>query len=332
MTGGSSLILTRSDIEGLASPADYYDAVAAGFRARALGRSDLPPPMEIHGVDGAFHAKGAGGEIDGRRLAALKLNGNFPFNSARNGLPTVQGAILLCDAVNGVLAAIMDSIEITLRRTAAASAVAMDLLAKKDVETLLICGCGVQGRAHAEALAHLRPFRRILAYDADREKTRRFASDMERAIRVPIDPANDLAAAAQQSDVIATATTAHEPILHPSFIRPGAFIAAVGADSPAKNEISSLLMERSAVITDVTDQCAIMGDLRAAIASGALTRDSVRAELGDVVAGSAQGRLSDGEIIIFDSTGAAFQDLAAAAMAYDRAKASGKGAWINLRR
>lgn len=332
MTDRGAVLLTKSEVAALARPVDYYDAVAAGFRAFAEGKVHTPSPMEIHGADGAFHIKGAAMEIVGRRYAAVKVNGNFPLNPLRTGLPTIQGAILLSDAENGTLLAIMDSIEITLRRTAAASAVATDLLSRKAAETLLICGCGVQGRAHLEAIAPLRPFKRFFAFDAAPERAQKFSAEAMEALRLPVEPVADIAGAAEASDVIVTATTARSPLSLPASLRPGAFVAAVGADNPMKNEIAPSLMASSVVIADVTAQCEIMGDLRVAIAAGAMTRDDVRAEIGEVLTGERPGRLTDDEVVIFDSTGAAFQDLTAAVMIFGRAKSSGMGAWIDLQR
>lgn len=330
MTGTSGLILTRSDIQGLASVDDYFGAIAQSFRSHGAGGVHSPPPMEIDGRDGAFHAKGASMPLGGKRLAALKFNGNFPFNPQRFGLPTIQGAILLCDADTGALLAILDSVEITLRRTAAASAVAMDALARRTAASLLICGCGVQGRAHIEAFAPLRQFQRIFAYDKDEEKARDLAAQMSRAVNCKIEVAITLADAARESDVIVTTTPSRKPILDEAHIRHGAFIAAVGADNAQKNEIAPSLMRRAAIIADVAEQCVVMGDTRAAIAAGVLTRDMIRSELGEILSGDKPGRQSEDEIIIFDSTGAAFQDLAAAAMIVARALSAGIGARVSL--
>lgn len=326
----ATLILKRSDVRKLASVQDYHEAVAGGFRAFAAGAVDAPPPMEIAGADGAFHAKGASMTIGGRRLAALKVNGNFPLNPAR-GSPTIQGAILLFAANDGALLAVLDSIEITLRRTAAASAVAADLLARASAQTLLICGCGVQGRAHAEAIAPLRAIKRAFAYDSNAAKARSFAEETSAALNLRFDAVERLEDASIESDIIVTTTTARSPLFFPGHVKAGSFIAAVGADNPHKIEIAPALMKKSIVVTDVTAQCEIMGDLRAAIADDAKVRDNVRGELGEMLAGTKAGRRTDEEIIIFDSTGAAFQDLASAAMIYERAGRSGTGQIAALR-
>ena len=331
MTRGA-LLLTRSDIRRIATREDYHDAVADGFRAFAAGRARSPFPMEIPGEGGAFHIKGASMTIRGRAFTAVKINGNFPANSDAFKLPTIQGVIILADATNGSPVAIIDSTEITARRTAAASAVATDILAKKASATLLICGCGVQAHAHLEAIAPLRDFRCVIAFDAAADRADLFAATAKDMLKIPVTPVDDLISAAATSDVIVTLTTSKAPLPLADAVRPGTFIAAVGADSPAKNEIPPVLMKRSAVVTDVTDQCAVMGDLRAAIDVGAMNRGDVRSELGQILIGAGKGRLTDEEILIFDSTGAAFQDLTVAVMAAERASKGGAGAWIDLQR
>jgi len=324
----STLVLSRSDISKLAVPADYHRAVARGFRRYAERRISTPAPMELPAAGGAFHIKGATVNDQESGVAAVKINSNFPRNSERFGLPTIQGAIIVFDSISGSPLAILDSAEITLRRTAAASAVAADLLAKSSADSLLIWGCGVQGRAHAEAFMPLRRFRRACFYDIDAAKARRVARDFGPIATAIEDPVR----AALESDVIVTTTTAQSVLPLPRKLAPGAFVAAVGADNPFKSEIPPALMTHSAIITDVTDQCVVMGDLRAAIAAGAVRREDTRAELAEVVVGARPGRTSEEETIIFDSTGAAFEDLAAAEMLVERAKAEGLGAWIDLQK
>ena len=286
-----------------------------GFRAAAAGKAVAPPPMAIDGLGGTFHAKGASLALH-RHYVALKLNGNFPANPAR-GLPTIQGALLLCDGETGALLAIMDSAEVTLRRTAAASALAARHLARPDSSTLLICGAGAQGLAHVEALGDVLPIREILTWDRDHQRALALAEQTGgRAI-------TDLSSAARRSDVIVTCTTARAPFLDVSHAAPGAFIAAVGADSPHKNEITPGLMARANIVTDLIDQAAAMGDLYHAIAAAAVTVNQVHAELAELVTGGKPGRSAPDEFWLFDSTGTALQDVSAAAVIHERAVAEG---------
>jgi ornithine cyclodeaminase/alanine dehydrogenase-like protein (mu-crystallin family) len=130
--------------------------------------------------------------------------------------------------------------------------------------------------------------------------------------------------------VIVTCTTARAPFLNVGDVSPGVFIAAVGADNPEKSEMAPALMAEASVVADVLAQCAVMGDLHHAIAAGAMTADRVRAELGDVVVGTKRGRSRDDEIVIFDSTGTAIQDVASAAIVYERARERGVGMVVEL--
>ncbi len=315
--GPETLLLSRGDVAALMTPADYLRAVETGFRAAAEGRAQAPPPMVVGGIGGAFHAKGASLRLD-RLYVALKLNGNFPNNPDRLGLPTVQGAILLCDGETGSLLAMIDSIEVTLRRTAAATALAARFLARPRSATLLICGCGAQGAAQLAALREVLPLRSVLAWDRDAARARSFARAASRP-GLPVAPTADVAAAAMASDVIVTCTTATAPFLEPGFVRPGTFVAAVGADSPEKSEIHPALMAKSVIVADVLGQCAVMGDLRHALEAGAVGLGDVHAELAELVTGARPGRTGEAEIILFDSTGTALQDVASAALIYERA-------------
>lgn len=319
-----TLLLSGADLAELMRPADYLDAVAQGFRAAREGRAFSPAPLHLPAAGGAFHAKAAC-LAGARNYAALKLNGNFPANP-RRGLPTIQGAILLCDGDTGAVLAIMDSIEITLRRTPAASALAARCLANPGAATLAICGCGDQAWAHVEALLGVLSLKRAFAWDIDPAKAQAFADRASEAFALPVAAAADLRDAVCAADIIVTCTTARSPFLTAADAPPGVFIAAVGADNPEKSEIAPSLMAAAAVVVDALDQCLRMGDLHHAIKAGATTPERVRGELADIIAGARPGRRSAEEIVVFDSTGTALQDVASAALAYERATALGRGA------
>ena len=220
--------------------------------------------------------------------------------------------MILFDATNGRPLAIMDSISITALRTAAASAVAAKYLARPECDTALICGCGGQAASQLDAMLCVRNPRRIFAYDRDAASAAAFAARF--AGRVT--PAKDLAEAARSSDIIVTCTTANRYFITPEMVRPGAFIAAVGADNEHKQEIEPRLLARAKVVTDLTEQAARIGDLHHAIDGGVMTAADVHAELGEVIAGRKPGRERDDEIIVFDSTGTGLQDVAAAIAVY----------------
>ena len=310
--GGTTdpLIITRRDIRRLMSPADYLDAVELAFQAAAMGKASSPMPMHLPMAHGAFHGKGASISL-GRDYVAVKVNGNFPDNPVKHGLPTIQGAILFFDGSIGRLLAVVDSIEVTIQRTAAASAVAAKFLARADSTTLLVCGCGEQGRAHVAMLKEVLPIKRVFLWDRDSSRAQQLAGELGG------EAIDDLPLVARSVDVIVTCTTATAPFLCPEMVGPGSFVAAVGADNEGKSEIAAELMASAKVVTDVTAQSATMGDLHHAIAAGLMSKDNVYAELAELVAGAKPGRSSPDEIFIFDSTGTGLQDVTAVAAIYD---------------
>ncbi|HEY3179912.1 MAG TPA: ornithine cyclodeaminase family protein [Casimicrobiaceae bacterium] len=324
-----ALILTRNHISTLMSAHDYLAAVEAGFRSYATGNVEMPSPMCIAAQQGAFHIKGARIVFE-REYVAVKLNGNFPGNPRRSDLPTIQGALLLCAADDGSVLAIMDSIEITAKRTAAATALAARLLARRDAQCIAICGCGEQGRAQLAALAEVLSPQRALVWDVDLEKARDFACEMRKMLAFDVRAVRQIGDATLSSDVIVTATNARTPFLARALVSPGTFVAAIGADSAEKSELVPELMAHATIVVDVLSQCAVMGDLHHAIDAGFVTPADVHAELGEIVVGRKAGRANRDQIIVFDSTGVAFEDAASAARIYERAIASNIGSSIVL--
>jgi alanine dehydrogenase len=320
-----TILLSREDVATLLAPQACIDAVEDAFRRLASGAVPAPAILAMHAAEGGFHVK-AGLLAAERPYFAAKVNANFPQNGARHGLPTIQGAVLLFDAANGRLLAIMDSMAITALRTAAASAVAAKHLARPSSRSVLVCGCGGQALEQLRALSCVAKLGRGYAYDIDAQKAKAFAARAEKAIGIRIEAVADLATAARESDIIVTCTTAKRFFLTREMVRPGAFIAAVGADNEDKQEIEPALLASSKVVTDVTEQAARIGDLHHALAAGAMAAKDVHAELAEVVAGHKPGREHDEETTIFDSTGTGLQDVAAAIAAYRRAIDSSAGA------
>jgi alanine dehydrogenase len=322
------LLLGRSEIERLLDLDSCIAAVEHAFRELGEGRCAAPRSLGLHVEGGSFHVKAGtlGGE---RAYFAAKVNGNFPTNPARHGLPTVQGAIVLADATNGQPLALMDSISITTLRTGAATAVAARRLARPASRVATIVGCGVQGGVQLAALRRVLPIERALAFDRDSGRAGRFASD-HRVPGLEVIAVGDLEAALASSDVVVTCTSSREPILRAGAVRPGTFVAAVGADNPEKQEIDPSLMKASTVVVDDLEQCAKQGDLHHALAAGVMTTEDVHARLDELAAGRKRGRTRDDEITLFDSTGIAIEDVAAASVAYERARASGGGTFVAL--
>lgn len=321
-------LFTGADVRHLLNMADCIDAVESVFELHARGGTPAPAVASVHVEGGGFHVKAAA-NLD-RHYFVSKTNGNFPANPSKNGLPTIQGIIVLCDATDGRPLAVLDSAEITTIRTAAATAVAARHLARPDSAVATIIGCGTQGRAQLRAIVEVLQIERVLALDLDPSAAGDFCEWVTREIGLPAAPVHATSEATLRSDVVVTCTTSRRPLLGPADVRPGTFVAAVGADNPEKQEIEPALLREAAVVVDVLEQCVAFGDLHHAVAAGVLAPDSVRGELGEVVIGTKPGRLSDDEVIVFDSTGTALQDVAAAALVYERADELSGGRTISF--
>ncbi len=319
-----TLLLSRSDVAAVVDPDSCIAAVEEAFLAHAQGRARGPASLGVLTEDGSFHVKAAGLQGAPGTFAA-KTNANFPGNPARHGLPTIQGAVVLCDGSTGRLLAVMDSMEITVLRTAAASAVAAKYLARPESAVATLCGCGAQAAAQLRALSRILPLRRVLAFDLDPARIGALAKTLARDTDLVIEAGADLPAALRLSDIAVTCTPSHIPFLRRDDVRPGTFVAAVGADNPVKSEIEPALMAAATVVVDILDQCAAGGDLHHAIEACIMTRADVHAELADLVSGGKPGRRRADEITLFDSTGTALTDVAAATLAYERALAAGRG-------
>jgi alanine dehydrogenase len=315
-----TLLFTRRDVSSLLTLEECIKAVEEAFRLHAADRSLKPGLLHVESTEGEFHIK-AGGLKLGKQYFALKVNGGFFHNAERFGMPNIQGLIVLFDGENGYPLAVMDSREITGKRTGAATAVAAKYLARPDSKTVTIFGTGVQARIQLRALASVLPLETVYVVGRDKSKLKDFEREMSQDLGLRVEIAGTMLKA---SDVCVTCTPSRKPILNAQDVAPGTFVAAVGADSPDKQELDPELLRRNKVVVDLLDQCAHVGELHHALDSG-MRRDEVHAELGEIILGKKPGRVSEGEIIVFDSTGTSLQDVASAAAVYEKAIENGQG-------
>jgi alanine dehydrogenase len=320
MNAPAVLLLSRSAISKLATTRDYLAAMQTAFGDLAEGRFEVPAVAHVPGVGGMFHIKSAQRAGSPTR-AAIKVNGNFPGNAQRH-LPTIQGFVALLDAESGCVLSLMDSIEITARRTAATTALAAKYLARPESRTLGMVGCGVQALYHVEALRDVLPIESIQFCDPRDEAAGAFGARMGQ-LGLSARRVGDPGTAARGADIVVTVTTSTRPVLGLADVGPGTFVAGVGADNPSKHELAPDLLQASRVIVDSVTQAATMGDLHHAIAADVMQATDIDGELVELVAGRMAGRTRGDERWLFDSTGLSIQDLAAAAMLYQRAQAAG---------
>jgi len=325
----SALLFNRSDVQELLSLAECIDAVEKVFHRQGEGKI---PPSGILGVrtqTGGLHVKTAC--LSGaKKYIVAKLNTNFPQNYRRFRKPTIQGVIVLYDADNGRLLAVLDSMEITIRRTAAATAVAAKYLARQNSSVATICGCGEQARAQLRALCLILSLRKVYAFDIDSSASLGLAAQLSRELAIDIEAIRSLPGAIRSSDVVVTCTPATEFYVHKEDVAPGTFIAAVGADDSHKQEIDPALLASAKVVADSFQQVCSIGETHHAIARGLMRKEDVYAELSEVVAGKKAGRINETDIIVFDSTGVAVEDAAAATVVYEKALITGIGNYFEF--
>ena len=292
-------------VRAAVSPARAVEAVREAFVAYARGEWTMPPKVYVPAYPAgdfrAMPALGAG-------HALLKWVTSFPGNPAQ-GLPTVTGLVLLSDATNGMLEAVLDAGAVTALRTGAAAVVAAETLGRPDAVTAGVVGAGVNGEATAATF--VARGRRVLVWDVDSDRAERVAE------RVGAEAAESREAALA-GDVLATVTPGREIVLGESSLEPGQHASLMGADGPGKAEIDVKELARVRVFCDDWEQASHNGDLVHAVEAGVLGRDDV-SQLGDVLAGMAAGRQSEADVTVFDSTGLAIQDLAIALAATERA-------------
>jgi len=316
----TTLLLTRSDLSPLLSPSDCINGIEYAFRQYGEGRS-FGNSM-VHGdtlSDLEFHIKAGGLVWNGKPYFAVKANGSSFQNRKLRGLPNILGVIILYDGESGFPLAVMESTELTRQRTAAGTAVALKFLAPAGSRKLLLCGCGEQGRTHMKYLKKVLPLDEVFVYDIQADVGLAFAEEMELELGIPVHFVQHLLSGTSQCKVIVTCTPSRTPYLSVDNIRPGMTIAAVGADSPNKQELESRVLLGNKVVVDILSQCAAAGELHHAILAGVLTEEDVYAEIGAIVAGKKRGRETLDEIIIYKATGTAIQDTAAAIMVFERA-------------
>jgi ornithine cyclodeaminase/alanine dehydrogenase-like protein (mu-crystallin family) len=292
------------DVRAAVPPEAAYAAVRDAFVAHARGEWTMLPKLYVTNYPaGDFRAMPAlgGGH------ALLKWVTSFPGNPAR-GLPTVSGLVVLSDAGTGVVEAVLDAGSVTALRTGAAAVLAAETLGVAGGSAAVI-GVGVNGLAAARTFAALG--RDVEVWDVDQERARAAAAEVGAGVAASRE-------SALGADVLVTVTPGREILLPVGSLRPGQHVSLMGADGPGKAEIAVEEIRRARVFCDDWEQASHGGELAAAVEAGAIGRDDVT-ELGAVLAGEAEGRRSDEEITIFDSTGLAIQDLAVAIAAFERA-------------
>jgi ornithine cyclodeaminase len=327
-------VLSAEDVATLLPMRDCIQVMRDALAALARGKALVPLRMVMRMPDASGFLGLMPGHIaaDGGRDGALgmKAVSVFPGN-ARRGIDTHQGAVLLFEADTGRLSALMDGATITAIRTAAVSGVATDLLARKDATELAILGAGVQARTHLEAIAAVRPIRRVRVWSRNPEHAANLVKEVAAGNKASIDAVPTAEAAVRGADVVATVTASPEPILQRAWLKDGVHINAVGSSIPTTREIDTATMAAVRLFVDRRESAVNeAGDILIPMREGAFSADHIQAELGDVIIGKDPGRRSATELTLFKSLGLAVEDVASAAFILKRAQETGVGQTVKM--
>jgi ornithine cyclodeaminase/alanine dehydrogenase len=313
-----TLLLNRRDLEQVLDWPSVIAAVERGFVDMSAGRVQQPARtvMRSTHMPGVYVLMPC--VVDASRVLGTKFATIYPTNPQR-GLPTISAVYALTDFETGQLISVMDAAYMTGVRTAAATVVATQALARSDAATLGLFGTGTQAEFHARAFAAAMPQLKMRVVGTTPEKTRGFAERLAKS-GVAVEPAASARAAAQ-CDVVVAATSATQPVFDGTAIRPGAHVNGIGSHMPKIRELDTETVARSRVIADSYDALfAESGDVLIPIEEGRIGKEHVVAELGEVLGKTKRGRTLPNDITLFKSNGVAFQDVVTASIAYQRAR------------
>lgn len=315
----STLLLNRSHVKELINPDLLDEAMRPAFISHSQGKNQPTKriPTPVGGGTAMILVPGCAEHIP---AYTVKVHAKFP-----NHLPAIKGVLLLHDITSGQLLSVMDSSYLTGVRTGFCAALATDVLARKAAQRVAIIGAGVQGAFQLRFLARFRQLASAVVFDTDQRRSKQFVQDLG-DMPFPIQIASSVAQALEVSDIIMTATWATKPFVFYSDVTNGLHITTLGPDQPNKCEVDADVIKVARFICDDRQLALSMG----AIAGAGLTDEHIHAEIGEVLAGDKQGRVSDEQITVYGSVGLAFQDLVVAWQVYQAALHEGVGTHIDF--
>ncbi len=325
------LILARKDVESVLNMKDTIEVMKAAFKELSEGTAILPQRIVIPAEDGVSLYMPA--FLPQTGSMAVKVVTVFKNNPKKFNSPTTLGKVLLQDIETGDVVCIMDGGYLTAMRTGAVSGCAIDYLAKIEAKCVGLFGTGVQGATQLWAAYEARPsVETCIVYDIRKDIAEDFINKMSVKIKIPnFEVAKSAEEAVKGSDIILTATTSPNPVFRGEWLEPGVHISGIGSHTPGTRELDTETIQKAKVVCDQVSAClAEAGDLIIPINEGAITKEHIHAELGEIVSGKKAGRESESEITVFKSVGLAIQDAATAKLVYDKARKMKKGIEVEI--
>jgi len=323
-----TLLLAKEDVHENTPMGELVAAVRDAFAAYERGDAQMPAKsyIDLPEYNGDFRSMPAYLRAADWDAAGLKWVNVHPDNPDSFDLPTVMGTMIYSDPKNAYPLAIMDGTELTMKRTGAAAAVATDALAVADATSLGIVGAGVQSYTQLEAISEVRDIEEVVVSDLREERVERFLTRFEDDFDVRAGTISE----AGHCDVLSTVTPVESPIVHPEDVGDHTHVNAMGADAEGKHELADDLLLAAKIVIDDYAQTTHSGEINVPWAAGVLSDDDLYGEIGEIVTGAKAGREPGDGVTVFDSTGLAIQDVAAAHVVYEHANEHDNGTAFDL--
>lgn len=327
-TGSEVLWLSEDDVRSLLTMEEALSAVEGAFRLHGEGQTQMPTKiyLEFDPYGGDLRAMPA--YLKGSVAAAGVKIVNSNASNPERGLPAVAGIMTYVDPKTGLPLGIFGAGALTAIRTGAAGGIAAKHLARKNSSSVGLIGCGRQAVTQLEALKHFFKIDKVFVWGKTKQEADAFCAQSKAAHSnlIPVATVQEAA----QSDILVTTTPVREPVVKAAWAKPGAHINAIGADAAGKQELELALVKSARVVVDEWHQASHAGEINVPVSSGQFTENDLAAQLGEIVMGKKQGRRSDSDITIFDSTGLAIQDVAVAKVIFEKAIKLNKGQVLKL--
>ncbi|MCO8242444.1 MULTISPECIES: ornithine cyclodeaminase family protein [unclassified Haladaptatus] len=318
-----TLLLNQDAVDENTQMPELIRAIEDAFAAYALGDAQMPAKsyIDLPQYNGDFRSMPAYLDADGWDAAGIKWVNVHPDNPDGFDLPTVMGTMIYSDPETAYPLAIMDGTELTMKRTGAAAAVATDHLAVEDATSMGLVGAGVQSYTQLEAISKIRPIEEVVISDLDEEAVADFIDYFDDEFDVRAGSISEAASC----DILSTVTPVESPIVSADAVGEHTHINAMGADAEGKHEIADEVLLNAKLVIDDHAQTTHSGEINVPYNEGTLTDDDIHGDIGDIVIGDLEGRTGDDGVTVFDSTGLAIQDVAAAHVVYEHANENDNG-------
>ncbi len=319
------LILSQDEVESCLPMGRTIEAVREAYVAFAKGRVQMAPVvhLDVKQYNGEVDIKS--GFVEDFGIIGTKIASGY-YDNHKLGLPPGIAVIVLLDLKTSMPLAIMDGTHITAYRTGAAGAVAASVLARKDAKTIGVIGTGTQGRMQLHALMEIFDIESVLSWDVASDVAESYSKEMSNLYGIDVQATKHIEEVVRGADILVTVTPSRKPLVMGEWVRDGTHINAIGADGPGKQELDPLIVAHAdKIVVDSLAQCRKIGEIQHALGQNLISEDDVHAEIGEILLGEKAGRESELEVTIFDSTGLASQDIAAAHVVYEEAKKKGLG-------